>query len=88
ELGLRVKIFTKKRLKDRIRQMYQKKIPYYLVIGNEEMEAIKKDKNEPEQKTELKLMSTYEKGKIEKLTPKELFDKLKRQLQFTKYEAN
>ncbi|CAG8848517.1 16815_t:CDS:1, partial [Racocetra persica] len=65
--GLRVKIFTKKKLKDRIRQMYQKKIPYYLVIGQEEVEA----KKNPNQETKMKLMHTYEGGKAEELTEKE-----------------
>ncbi|CAG8541934.1 314_t:CDS:2 [Cetraspora pellucida] len=70
--GLRVKIFTKKKLKDRIRQMYQKKIPYYLVIGQEEVAA----KKNPNQETKMKLMHTYEGGKAEELTEKELFIKL------------
>ena len=48
EVDLRVKIFSKKRLQNRIPQMYQKKIPYYLVIGKEELESGK-----------LKLTNTY-----------------------------
>ncbi|CFW93052.1 Threonine--tRNA ligase (fragment) [endosymbiont DhMRE of Dentiscutata heterogama] len=68
--GLRVKIFTKKKLKDRVRQMYQKKIPYYLVIGQEEVEV----KKNPNQETKIKLMHTYEGGKVEELTEKELFE--------------
>ena len=71
--GLRVKIFTKKRLKDRIRQMYQKKTPYYLVIGNEEIEAQKNVGKE----AKLKLTHVYEGGETEELTEKELFDMLK-----------
>ena len=72
--GLRVKIFTKKKLKDRIRQMYQKKIPYYLVIGREEVEA----KKNPSKETKIKLMYTYEGGKTEELTEKELYNELEK----------
>ena len=67
EIGLRVKIFSKKKLPDRIRQMYQKKIPYYLVIGKDELE-----------KKVLKLIYTYQKNQ-EELTEKELINKLERE---------
>ena len=70
---LRVKIFTKKKLKDRIRQMYQKKIPYYLVIGQKEVE----DEKNPNQKAKIKLVHVYEGGKTEELTEKESYNKLK-----------
>ncbi|MCE8168447.1 MAG: threonine--tRNA ligase [Candidatus Moeniiplasma glomeromycotorum] len=65
EINLRVKIFSQKKLKDRIRQLYQKKIPYYLVVGEKEIE-----------KKILKLIYTYQK-KEEELSEKELYNKLK-----------
>ncbi|MCE8163019.1 MAG: threonine--tRNA ligase [Candidatus Moeniiplasma glomeromycotorum] len=68
EIGLRAKIFYQKKLKDRIRQMYQKKIPYYLVIGQQEVE-----------KNILKLIYAYQAGKVEELTEKELINKLKKE---------
>jgi threonyl-tRNA synthetase len=66
-VGLRVKIFSKKKLEKRIPQVYQKKIPYYLVVGQEEV------------KTEiLKLTYIFPKEKEEELlTEKELYNKLK-----------
>jgi len=61
-----VKILSEKSLNYRIRQVYQKKIPYYLVIGKEELK----------EKT-LKLIYNYQQGKIEELlTEKELVSKL------------
>ncbi len=60
-----MKIFWEKSLNYRIRQVYQKKIPYYLVIGKGEVE-----------KNILKLIYTYQEGKIEELTIKELYNKL------------
>jgi threonyl-tRNA synthetase len=68
EADIRVKIFSKKKLKDRIRQMYQKKIPYYLVIGKQEVE-----------KNILKVMYTYQEGKGETMSQKELYNKLKKE---------
>ena len=60
-----MKILSEKSLNYRIRQVYQKKIPYYLVIGKEEV------------KTKiLKLIYTYQEGKTEELTEKELYNKL------------
>jgi threonyl-tRNA synthetase len=61
EIGLRVKIFSKKKLKDRIRQMYQKKIPYYLVIGKQELENGK-----------LKLTNTYLSSQQNDISQKEI----------------
>jgi len=62
---LRAKILSEKSLNYRIRQVYQKKIPYYLVIGEEEA------------KTKiLKLTYTYQEGKINGLTQEELYNKL------------
>ena len=63
--GLRVKIFSKDKLRDRIRQMYQKKIPYYLVIGEKELE-----------KKSLALKNTRQVDQSEVLTEKELINKL------------
>ena len=61
-----MKILSEKSLNYRIRQVYQKKIPYYLVIGKEELK----------EKT-LKLIYNYQQGKIEELlTEKELVNKL------------
>ncbi|MCE8159159.1 MAG: threonine--tRNA ligase [Candidatus Moeniiplasma glomeromycotorum] len=65
--GLRVKIFSKDKLRDRIRQMYQKKIPYYLVIGKKELE-----------KKSLELKNTHQADQSEVLTEKELISKLNR----------
>jgi len=62
---LRIKIFTEKTLNYRIRQTYKKKIPYYLVIGKEEIE-----------KKVLKLTYTYLPNQIIELTEKELYNKL------------
>ena len=63
--NLRAKILSEKSLNYRIRQVYQKKIPYYLVIGEEEA------------KTKiLKLTYTYQEGKINGLTQEELYNKL------------
>jgi threonyl-tRNA synthetase len=62
---LRVKIFTEKTLNYRIRQIYKKKIPYYLVVGKEEIE-----------KKMLKLTYTYLPNEITELTEKELYNKL------------
>jgi len=57
---------TEKTLNYRIRQVYKKKIPYYLVIGKEEAE-----------KKTLKLIYTYQKEHTEEeLTEKELISKL------------
>ena len=61
-------MFWEKSLNYRIRQVYQKKVPYYLVVGEEEI------------KTKiLKLINTYQEGKIEELTEEELCNKLKRE---------
>jgi len=61
-----VKLFWEKSLNYRIRQVYQKKIPYYLVIGKEELKEKK-----------LKLIYNYQVEKIEELlTEKELVSKL------------
>ena len=63
-----MKIFAEKSLNYRIRQIYKKKIPYYLVIGKEEI------------KTKiLKLIYTYQEEKSEELTEKELYNKLKKE---------
>ena len=62
---MRAKILSEKSLNYRIRQIYQKKIPYYLVIGEEEV------------KTKiLKLTYTYQEGKTEELIEKKLYNKL------------
>ncbi|WNE41048.1 MAG: Threonine--tRNA ligase [Mycoplasmataceae bacterium] len=63
--NLRVKIFSKKTLNYRINQIYQKKIPYYLVIGKDEL---KKDK--------IKLIYTYLPNGSEEITQTELINKL------------
>lgn len=66
---LRVKIFSEKSLNYRIRQeVYKKKIPYYLVIGKEEIE-----------KKILKLVYTYLPNEVEELDEKELCEKLQRE---------
>jgi threonyl-tRNA synthetase len=63
---LRVKIFPEKSLNYRIRQeVYKKKIPYYLVIGKEEIE-----------KKILKLVYTYLPNKVEELDEEGLYKKL------------
>ena len=67
EIGLRVKIFSKDKLRDRIRQMYQKKVPYYLVIGGQEIE-----------KKILRLINVYQGGEKEEINEKELYNKLNR----------
>src|SRR5207253_923133 len=64
-IGLSVKIFSKDKLRDRMRQMYQKKIPYYLVIGEKELE-----------KKSLELKNTRQAGQSEVLTEIELISKL------------
>jgi threonyl-tRNA synthetase len=69
EIGLRAKIFSKDKLRDRIRQMYQKKIPYYLVIGKKELE-----------KKSLELKNTRQSGQSEILTEKELINKLSKEI--------
>ncbi|CAJ0832425.1 9721_t:CDS:10, partial [Entrophospora sp. SA101] len=66
--NLRVKIISKKTLGYRINEVYQKKIPYYLVIGKEELKTKR-----------LKLIYTYQEGKTEELTEKELYNKLKKE---------
>lgn len=62
--NLRSKIWDTKTLNYRIRQVHQKKIPYYLVIGQEEVT-----------KKILKLVYTYQ-DKIMPLTEQQLYDKL------------
>jgi len=62
---LRVKIFSEKSLNYRIRRVYKKKIPYYLVIGREEIE-----------KKILKLVYSYSPNQEENLEEKELLKKL------------
>lgn len=62
--NLRVKIFAKKSLNYRINQVYQKKIPYYLVIGRDEL------RNES-----LKLIYTYSKDE-EEMIKEEMIKKL------------
>jgi threonyl-tRNA synthetase len=66
--NLRVKIISKKTLGYRINEVYQKKIPYYLVIGKEELKT-----------KVLKLIYTYKEGSQEELTEVEFYNKLKRQ---------
>ena len=63
--SLRVKIMSEKTLNYRIRQVHQKKIPYYIVIGKQEIAN----------KT-LKLVYTYQETPPEKLTEQELINKL------------
>ena len=75
EKDLRVKIFSKKSPNYYIWQAYEKKIPYYLVIGKEEVE-----------KKMLKLIYTYQEGKTEELTEKELCNKLKEKNNHNNYE--
>jgi len=65
ENNLRVKIMTEKTLNYRIRQVYKKKIPYYLVVGKEEVA-----------KNILKLIFTYSPAPEEKLEKEELIKKL------------
>jgi threonyl-tRNA synthetase len=67
ENNLRVKIISKKTIGYRISEIYQKKIPYYLVIGKDEV----KEKR-------LKLTYTYLENNSEELTEEELFNKLKK----------
>jgi threonyl-tRNA synthetase len=62
--NLRAKIFAKKSLSYRINQIYQKKIPYYLVIGRDEL-----------QKEALKLIYTYSKEE-EEMIKEEMIKKL------------
>ena len=66
KIDLRAKIFSKKKWQSYIPQIYQKKIPYYLVIGEEELE-----------KKKLKLINAYQEGKEEELTEEELYNKLR-----------
>lgn len=67
EIDLRIKIISpKKSLDYRIRQIHKKKVPYYLVIGKEEIET-----------RILKLIYTYQERKTAELTEKELYNKLK-----------
>lgn len=68
KIGLRVKIFSKDKLPKRVHQMYQKKIPYYLVIGEQELE-----------KNILKLINVYRRGEEEKVNEKELYNRLKKE---------
>jgi threonyl-tRNA synthetase len=63
--NLRAKILAKKTLNYRVNQIYQKKIPYYLVIGKGELE-----------KKTTKLIYTYLPNSSEELTEKELTEKL------------
>ena len=63
--NLRVKTMTEKTLNYRIRQVYKKKIPYYLVIGKEEL---KKEK--------LKLVYTYQSHTTELINEEELIRRL------------
>jgi threonyl-tRNA synthetase len=65
ENNLRVKIMTEKTLNYRIRQVYKKKIPYYLVVGKEEVA-----------KNILKLIFAYSPNREEELKEKELVEKL------------
>jgi len=65
ENNLRVKIMSEKTLNYRIRQVYKRKIPYYLVIGKEEVE-----------KNILKLACAYSPNSEEKLEKEELIEKL------------
>lgn len=62
---LRSEIWNEKTLNYRIKQVHLKKIPYYLVIGKEEIE-----------KKKLKLVCTYFLNKVNELTENELFEKL------------
>ena len=64
--NLRSEIWQEKTLNYRIKQTYKKKIPYYLVIGSEEIKH-----------RELKLAYTYFPNSINKLTEDELLEKLK-----------
>jgi len=64
--NLRVKIMTEKTLNYRIRQVYKKKIPYYLVIGKEEVE-----------KKILKLIYTYLVDIVNEVKEEELFNLIK-----------
>lgn len=64
--NFRIKIFGEKSLNYRIRQTHQKKIPYYLVIGKQEVT-----------KKILKLVYSYQPNKISELSEVELYIKLK-----------
>jgi len=64
--NLRVKVMTEKTLNYRIRQVYKKKIPYYLVIGKEEVE-----------KKILKLIYTYLVDTVNEVKEEELFNLIK-----------
>jgi len=63
--NLRVKILAEKSLNYRIRQIYKKRIPYYLVIGKEEIQSKK-----------MKLIYTYSPNEISELTENEMLEKL------------
>jgi len=62
----RSEIWQEKTLNYRIKQTYKKKIPYYLVIGSQEIKT-----------KELKLVYTYSLNTTSKLTENELLKKLK-----------
>jgi len=70
---LRAKILSEKSLNYRIRQVYQKKIPYYLVIGKEEIKT-----------KMLKLVNVYKEGQEEMLDKKKLVNKLEKENQIVK----
>ena len=61
-----MKIFLEKKLKKRIYQVYQQKIPYYILIGREEME-----------KKYVKIVSTYQAGKVIEMTIEDLVKKMR-----------
>jgi len=63
--NFRSEIWQEKTLNYRIKQTYKKKIPYYLVIGSEEIKT-----------KELKLVYTYSPNTANKLTENELIEKL------------
>lgn len=62
---IRIKVLEEKSLNYRIRQVYQKKIPYYLIVGEKEIKS-----------KMLKLINTYKESREEELTEKELIEKL------------
>lgn len=64
--NFRIKILSEKSLNYRIREICKNKIPYYLVIGKEEV------KNKT-----LKLVNTYSENKITELSEEELYKKIK-----------
>ncbi|KLL02117.1 MAG: threonyl-tRNA synthetase [Mycoplasmataceae bacterium RC_NB112A] len=67
-IDARVKILAEKSLSYRIRQVYKKKIPYYLVVGKQELE-----------KNMFKLINTYQKTSLEELSEKEVINKLNKE---------